>query len=124
MPCRSDYLEPTEIEIEMSRVKALLVELNTGKLPAYYGDVYRASTYNNTGKDELDKATDNLCQRLGARSDEAMKKYSLEMQIWWRDHQAADAKRKRREILDLQTEELRKNALNKLTPKEREILGL
>ena len=56
--------------------------------------------------------------------------YSLEMQIWWRDHQKADKKRIQQELKKRQ-QQLKENkekfdlnkALEKLTPYERRLIN-
>jgi len=51
-------------------------------------------------------------------------KQSLELQIWWRDHQAADAKREAAEREAQRLRGLRRQAAAKLTPEELTALGL
>lgn len=91
MPCNSDYLDANDQEIEHSKILALLEELKTNKLPDYYGDGYYPKVYNVTNKIDLDKSVAKLCKKLKKVND--ITKYSLEMQIWWRDHQKADKER-------------------------------
>lgn len=89
MPCRSDYMEPTAGEIELSRILELLKEI-TGKDYDHsraghgYGD-----GYNSFSQERLDAATAQLC--LACQNTD-VKNYSLELQLWWRDHQKADAR--------------------------------
>jgi hypothetical protein len=47
---------------------------------------------------------------------------SLELQIWWRDHQRHDAEREAREVAEQERQKLRAEALAKLTPAERKAL--
>lgn len=98
MPCNSDYLGPTDLELKLSHVRGLLDEVETGALPDGFGpgyiddSIYHLS--NRTLKKELDKATAELCSSL--KELEAMggiHAYSLELQLWWRDHKLADAAR-------------------------------
>ena len=123
MPCRSDYREPDERDVELSHVLCLLEELNTGK-PVNAGslnwDGHHPGAYRNTK--DLDSQTAELCSRLQRTKD--VTKYSLEMQIWWRDHQKADAARLLREQEDVKNNTDRLRALNKLTERERRLLGL
>ncbi len=44
--------------------------------------------------------------------------------MWWRDHQRADAERIEREKRIYSEDTLRKAALRKLSPEERELLGV
>jgi hypothetical protein len=124
MPCRCDYLEPNSREIEMSKVLALLEEFETGTLPGFYGVGTYQPVYNHTSQEGLDKATADLCSRLQQISKEDLKEKSLEMQMWWRDHQMADKKRLEEELGEAKKEEEKEKALKKLTPYEKKMLGL
>jgi len=55
-----------------------------------FGGGYDRRVYNKGAKDILGKHLPILCGKL-AKTD--VSKYSLEMQIWWRDHQRIDAAR-------------------------------
>ena len=46
------------------------------------------------------------------------------MQIWWRDHLAADKERIEKELNAIETQAEKEIALAKLTPHERKLLGL
>lgn len=122
MPCNSDYLNPNETEIHLSRVLCLLDELEgkqwreadwRGFHPGAYGKRIL--------KSDLDHFVAGLCQRLQIID---VTKYSLEMQIWWRDHQKADAERIKREQEWKERQAVREQAKAKLTPEEIEVLGL
>lgn len=122
MPCRCDDCEPSQIEIELSKVWALAEELDTGKLPKYYGTGKCNHPYAKDSKEVLDICTETVCSELQKVPD--ITKYSLEMQIWWRNHQEADRKRIKKEIEQQKTQREKEVALNKLTPYERKLLGL
>ena len=111
MPCRSDYMEPTLREKESIKVLNLLTEVGkfTGDVP-YYGWV-----------SALDTHTAILCEFC---QNNDVTKYSLELQIWWRDHQEADRKRLEREMQEQKEGKERDAALAKLTDYERGLLGL
>lgn len=94
MPCNSSHLKAKFVEVEYSKVKALLVELQTGELPKYFGDGYHKGIYGNVNRKDLDKLTELLCYALKKVKD--IKKHSPEMQIWWRKHQEADKKKERK----------------------------
>jgi hypothetical protein len=118
MGCRSDYMEPTDREIELGRVLSLLAELDGQKVD------HSKSTYDfgyENRSDSLDAKTAELCARCKTID---VTKYSLELQFWWREHQAADARReeKERQIAARQAklEEVKK----KLTKKEQILLGI
>ena len=95
MPCNSDYLEPNGIEIELSKVYQLLDELNGKKLPKSYGDGFDKRVYDKRfEKKDLDEKVRELCSSLKLEPD--VTKYSLELQIWWRDHKKVDRKREKK----------------------------
>lgn len=121
MPCRSDYLEPNEVEIESSKVLALLDELITGKLPDYFGNGMYHKVYSNFTQKDLDEKTKLLCNKLQKIE---VNKYSLEMQLWWRDHQKADKRHLEKELQRQKDDDAKKKALSKLTDYERGLLGL
>lgn len=119
MPCNSDYMEPTGKEVALSQVACLLDELDgkpinrshwNGNHPAVYSKAFNG-----------DKLVAELCSRL-QKTD--VTKHSLEMQIWWRDHQAADKARLEREIKQQKLAKRKAAAVAKLTPYERRLLGL
>ena len=95
MPCRSDEQEPNRIERKLSAVLCFLDELDgksytTSDLSGYRKDVYCRSP----SIDKLDSKTAELCGRLSKMTQNKILQCSLELQIWWRDHQALDKKRK------------------------------
>lgn len=122
MPCNGDYMNPTQQEINLSVVYGLLDELKTGKLPERFGDGYDSRVYSKGfTKKHLDKKTKELCSKL-QKTD--VTKFSLEMQMWWRDHQNADKERLKKQMEEHKHEEERKKALSKLSVYERKLLGL
>ena len=124
MGCRSDYQEPNGHEVERSKVLALIEELKTGKLPKWHGDGSDSRVYNCSNQEKLDKDTETLCGMLQKYPKTKLAKSSLEMQIWWRDHQAADKKRITAELKAKKTDKAKQAAIAKLTPHERKLLGL
>lgn len=122
MPCRSDYLEPTAREIALANIFLLLDELDGKKLDlSKYNLGTDPRSYNNSSQELLDSKTDELCSRLQLTD---VTKYSLEMQMWWRDHRQADKKRLEKEIKKYHEDSVRESALSKLTSYERKLLGL
>jgi len=69
----------------------------------------------------IEQLTVKLCERLQI---EDVTKYSLELQIWWRDHQKADKARVERELKEAKESKDRKAALGKLSNYEKKLLGL
>jgi vacuolar-type H+-ATPase subunit I/STV1 len=125
MGCNSSYMEATQAEKNLSVVYGLLDEIKTGKLPNDFGNGYDYRVYGTTTKKRLDEKTEELCfalQILDQHQD--VSKYSLEMQIWWRDHQKADKERIEKEMEELKEKEAKELAVAKLTPYERKLLGL
>jgi len=68
-----------------------------------------------------DRIVQELCDALQARD---VAQDSLEMQIWWRDHQTADKACVERALAQTKTDAERDAALAKLTPHERKVLGV
>lgn len=97
MPCNCDHLKSSQLELELSRVLLLLRELDTGvPVDPTSGDWngYLSGAYNGTNlRRRTDAATAELCSRLKGVD---VAKYSLELQVWWRDHQAADRAKEER----------------------------
>ena len=120
MPCNCDYMNPTGLEREISRVYCLLEEIETGKpvdTKSSHWDGYHPSVYGQpVGRKQGDEAVARLCGIL--RKTRNIKKYSLEMQMWWRDHQEADRARERRERKDAEQKALAKSAMQKITKEE------
>lgn len=113
MPCRSDYSEPRSCETESLRVIKFLKEVGEPYPEKYdraYGNV-----------DTIHEDTARLC--AWCKTHDVSKK-SLELQIWWRDHQAADARREAYEAEEAERSRLRNKALSKLTDAEKKALGI
>jgi hypothetical protein len=111
MPCNCDHMKPSLHEQESRKLMELLAEIgmHKGEVP-YYGEV-----------SAIHEHTAMLCKFC--QNNDATK-YSLELQIWWRDHQKADKERLEREIQEKKDGQEREAALAKLTDYERELLGL
>jgi len=120
MPCNSDYLDPDNRERELSRVACLLDEI-AGKQPIDrdHWRGFHPLVYNKNP--DGDAMVVKLCAALQSCD---VAKFSLEMQIWWRDHQAADKERIVRDLKKAQTNAERDAALEKLTQHERSLLGV
>lgn len=121
MPCNADYLEPTESEKEASKVAWLLQELTT-KLPVDPEDYARGMHPDIYGREfNIDVMVSTLCAAL---RNEDVTKYSLEMQMWWRDHKKADEARLAAALAAASRDKAIAAALAKLTFDERKLLGL
>lgn len=94
MPCRSDYMEPTEREREASKVAALLDFVETGVLDLYHFDGHHPLVYNTLEKKfDLDASTANLCQLCKLTEPEIMDEQPTDLQLWWHNHRLADRRR-------------------------------
>jgi hypothetical protein len=121
MPCRSDYMESDHRDVSLSQVACLLDELNGKQWTKRDWSGYHPSVYNQNAFGLRDKLVSQLCEALQKRD---ITQYSLEMQIWWRDHQAADKTRIESELAREKIDSEKEIALSKLTDYERGILGL
>ena len=99
MPCNSDHLEPHGYELEASRMYRLLDELDspTGKYvdPVTFNDGMDKRAYGQAlSKELMDALTAYLCARIKSLGvGRRVSDHSLELQMWWRDHQKVDAER-------------------------------
>lgn len=121
MPCDSSHMNATYYERDISRVACLLDELSGAKFSHSHWEGYHPNVYGSINKEKGDQMVSALCQAL---QKEDVSKRSLEMQMWWRDHQEADKARIVRELQEAKTQEDKRKAIEKLTPYERDILGL
>lgn len=121
MPCNSDYMNATTLEVSVSRVACLLGELKGKKWTQGEWDGYHPKVYGKVNRELADKLVAQLCEKL-QKVD--VKKYSLEMQVWWRDHKKADRIREAAAANAKREREEKAAALKKLTAKERRLLGL
>lgn len=123
MGCNSDYMASNNLEKNLSAVMNLIDEVITNvPVTKDYDNGYDPRIYNKgLTKGHLDVKTEELCSRLQTKSNEEISKYSLELQLWWRDHQEADAKRLKEELKIVSEKEL---ALAKLSDYEKQLLGL
>ena len=120
MPCNSDHMNANRLEIQCAELFRLRDELTGG--PAYTRNDYDDRAYGRANLIEVrDELTRELCAKL---KDCGVSQYSLELQMWWRDHQRADLKRKETEARTALDKKLARSGLAKLTNAERKALGL
>jgi hypothetical protein len=112
-------MEATGKEVELSKVACLLDELDGKPLEPSHWRGYHPAVYSR--EVDADAIVSELCRRLQTVE---VTKQSLEMQMWWRDHQAADKARLEHEMARNKTGSEREAALSKLTEYERELLGI
>lgn len=124
MPCNGDYMNANGLEIQISQVLCLLDELKTGKPvnpESNKWQGYHPLVYNKgLNKEYADKVVAELCDKL--KKVRSVKKYSLEMQLWWREHQAADRARKTKEKKQSLENKALSNLLDKLSSREFKLL--
>lgn len=105
MPCRSDYMEPTDREHESVLVMKLLnfcLPLLKIKVPKEVKDNLK-NPYGMVNL--LDKHTALLCKTVGGMTHDEQNfilfdgrnKMSRQLADWWESHQVADAKREKQE---------------------------
>jgi len=132
MPCQSDYLEPNgaelasrEVAVNLSYLMAALgmeVPVTISKAAEnLYGDKYNLENFT--------QALCKLCSELTITETneylyDGRNKKARRLADWWEHHQEADAKRLRDERSTKKKEELKKQALAKLSAEERRVLGL
>lgn len=96
-------------------------------MPCYYtgsaeGDARLAAR---EAHEKLTSMTEIACQAMAAlESLDELKLMSAEANEWWQEHKAIDALRKSREVRKREKAEAKKKALAKLSPDEKEVLGL
>lgn len=96
MPCDSSYMNPTGREQEVGLVRSPLDELD-GKEFDHARSAHHPLVYCQGPDQERDDAwVADLCSRCAALGD-GIRKHSLELQMWWRDHQKEDGERIRRQ---------------------------
>lgn len=137
MPCRSDYMEPTQKESLLQETAQLLiyVRMNTksgvkidDKLKAAARDIYCRRDYVPELCAAMHELTEDQMDRIvyDGRNRDARR-----LADWWDEHQEADRKRLEADRKRLEEEarqrkqdELRESALAKLTPEEKHALGV
>lgn len=127
MPCNSDHLAPSSLEIEVSRLYILLDELAGKGEPNPRSDRWHGCDKRayNVGREKLRELADELTARLCEKVKKVdMKKCSLELQVWARDHARADAKKRASREKARKKQDIKVAALKKLTKAERKALGL
>ena len=113
-------MEATSKEVALSQVACLLDELNgKAEITGTHWKGYHPAVYDRHV--DGDALVQELCAKLQSID---VSKQSLEMQVWWRDHQKADKDRLAQELARLETEAAKQAALAKLTDHERRILGV
>ena len=128
MPCDSSYMEPNGKEKELQRTAYLLTFVYSQleqEIPVYMVD---------TAKNQYARAdfVADLCAKIQSLGEEDFErivyngrsKISRNLADWWERHEEADRAREAKEAAEAKKERQIEQALAKLTPKDREVLGL
>jgi len=91
-------MNPTQRELEMSRLFCIIDEIKSRGRIDSRGDSawrgYHTKAYNKgVSQVDLNRLTMQVCGRLKEMTRPQIQGYSLELQIWWRDHQEWDKER-------------------------------
>jgi hypothetical protein len=116
MPCHTD--PPSARELAEQEARLLLDEADIGR--KMKRDEYQLPSSKRYDR-SLDALTRELCEWCKTHD---VTKFSLEMQLWWRDHQEADRRHAEEDRKAGEEAKLKKAALAKLTPAERKALRL
>lgn len=126
MPCNSDYLEPNARERHLQQTAQLYQwALHACRRPI-------PPEVEEAARDSYCKAdfVAELCGFMRSRNSDARRmlltspnQSSAKLNLWWIEHQAADAAREARDTAEFARAELKRQALAKLTPEERKVLG-
>lgn len=132
MPCRCDYMDPNQYELQSIRTANLLkytLEHLKKAVPDYV-EAATISTYGNAQK--LNDMVVMLCAELSALDSKKLDKLvynskdktARALADWWGEHQEADKKRIEKEKKEAATQKLKKQAFAKLSAEEKKALGL
>ncbi|AEC53149.1 hypothetical protein SCRM01_203 [Synechococcus phage S-CRM01] len=122
MPCNSDYLDANGWEQQISKVACLHDELDGKPHNKSHWAGFHPSVYcKGLTREQGDEMVADLCYRL-QHTD--VSKLSLEAQMWWRDHMEADKRRVLNDMKVAREQEDKKALLDRLTPYEKQLLGL
>jgi hypothetical protein len=114
-------MEASSLERELSKVACLLDEIAGRQWTRGDASGYHRRVYGKATRELGDQLVNELCNALQGAD---VSTFSLEMQIWWRDHQAADEERIAEELALATITAQREAALSKLTAHEQWLLGL
>jgi hypothetical protein len=130
MPCRSDYMEPTNKELLLRETAQLLiyVRMNTSR-GIRISNTLKAASQDSYCKEDY---VAELCSAIRALAPEEMDRIvydgrnseARKLADWWDKHQEADRKRQEEEEREQKRTDLRNAGLAKLTPEEIEALGI
>jgi len=112
MPCRSDYLEPRDAEIESRRVAQFIiyVDAKLSNHPATWILAAASSTYGN--EDKVSELTAMLCATLRELTEDQLdeivyngrNRESRLLADWWDEHKEADVRHEQEDELILEAQ--------------------
>jgi hypothetical protein len=132
MACKNWDTEPNYYEVESQRVCRLLQYALTCLNWEHPEWVTRFAARGSCHKEELDRATALLCESCSGMNEEQQRVIIYDgrnpdarsLADWWDRHQESDRRRLAAEADEARRRELRTAALAKLSPEEREALGI
>ena len=126
MACNSEHLNPTALEIQASQALCVIDEKKDLPLRQSWWKGYHPDAYSKgVTRERVDHLTSTACAMVTSMAPEAIRvEFSLEAQIWIRDHQKADRERIEHEEHAKRIQAIIAGALAKLTDEEKKALGL
>ena len=132
MPCNSNYMNPTLKEINRRETSELICYVNRKlNLPTPTNIIEASQDIYGQGV-ELDEVVSLLCEKISSMTEQqkesivynAKNKTSRKLADWWEEHVEADKRRLKMELEEKKKKETMDEILKKLTPSEKEVLGL
>ena len=121
MPCESAYMAPSKREKEADRLYWLRREIEQEMPPN--SDEYGSGCAGHPTH-SIDADTRFICSHMEqVEKDGKLGDYSLEMQIWWRDHKEVDRKRRVEEQEEARNKKVVDDVMAKLSRTEVYMLG-
>jgi len=132
MPCDSSYMEPTAAEENRRQVSSLICFVDSKLGVETPKNIKKAAKHIYGEGVDLDTITEQLCSKLSNLTKKqadaiiynARDKRSRELADWWEEHIEADKKRLQKELKAKKDAKTKAEAIKKLTPHERKVLGI
>ena len=130
MPCRSDHMEPTAREHESQEVAWLLcyVKSSAGEWASFkLTNLMQSASRSDYGEVSMvDEWTALLCATIRELPEDLKEKIiwngrdanARRLAAWWDRHEAWDIERERKELKELETRALAKEAVKKISQSE------
>ncbi len=128
MPCDSSHMDPSRHEKESRKAARLIVWVREQIGTNTIGWIFEAANNYYGNPQRIDELTRTLCTLCKTLDEEIIyngrNKIARELADWWDDHQEADRIKDDAKKDKARKYGLRKQALSKLSKKEKEALGL